>query len=178
MNIWFFRVHLPLRHVNFIARNLKLALTSPWWGVKHTDKNFHGYEMPMNQCIDPAVSAQVRQLKHKHQRGFAYPGLGEATGGCKSQSSHQWLGWRVAGSQSAGDACIAPWACGSLALPFRFVPACRAWWTPVTAHSFWPTPWSCGWWIPAHCLSAARKTFAPCPGNHIVQSRLAQVPTQ
>jgi hypothetical protein len=28
-------------------------------------------------CIDPAVSAQVRLLKHKPQRGFSCPALGE-----------------------------------------------------------------------------------------------------
>ena len=35
-------------------------------------------------CIDPAVSAQVRLLKHKPQRGSSCPAPGVGAGGCKS----------------------------------------------------------------------------------------------
>lgn len=47
------------------------------------------YALAIVFCIDPAVSAQARLLKHKPQQGFAYRGLGEAAGGYKSQSSHR-----------------------------------------------------------------------------------------
>ena len=60
----------------------------------------------MFRCIDPAVSAQARLLKHKPQQAFAYPGPGGAAGGYKSQSSRQSRGWRVAGIQIGGGARI------------------------------------------------------------------------
>ena len=39
---------------------------------------------PVGSCIDPAVSAQVRLLKHKPQRGSSCPAPGVGAGGCKS----------------------------------------------------------------------------------------------
>ena len=38
-------------------------------------------------CIDPAVSAQVKLLKHKPQRGSSCSAPGEGAGGCRSRSS-------------------------------------------------------------------------------------------
>lgn len=57
-------------------------------------------------CIDPAVSAQIRLLKHKPQRGFSWPAPGEGAGGCKSRSSLRSRGWRVAGFRTGGGARI------------------------------------------------------------------------
>ena len=57
-------------------------------------------------CIEPAVSAQVRLLKHKPQRGFSCRAPGEGAGGCKSRSSRRSCGWRAAGPQNGGDARI------------------------------------------------------------------------
>ena len=39
----------------------------------------------LNGCIDPAVSAQVRLLKHKPQRGSSCPAPDEGAGGYKSR---------------------------------------------------------------------------------------------
>jgi transposase len=49
----------------------------------------YAYLKDVLTCIDPAVSAQVRLLKHKPQQGCAYPGPGGAAGGYRNQSSHQ-----------------------------------------------------------------------------------------
>lgn len=57
-------------------------------------------------CIDPAVSAQVRLLKHKSQRGSSCPAPGEGADGCRSQSSLQSRGWRAVGSRIGADVCI------------------------------------------------------------------------
>jgi hypothetical protein len=45
----------------------------------------------MRKCNDPAVSAQVRPLKHTPQRVFSYPVPGEGAGCCKSKSNRQGL---------------------------------------------------------------------------------------
>ena len=59
-------------------------------------------------CIDPAETAQVRLLMRRPQQVFSCPAPGVGAGGCKSQSSHQGPGWRVAGSQRGGDARTGP----------------------------------------------------------------------
>ena len=60
------------------------------------------------QCIDPALSAQIRLLKHKPQRGSSYPAPDVGAGGCKSGSSRQSHDWRVAASRTGGGARIGP----------------------------------------------------------------------
>lgn len=57
-------------------------------------------------CIDPAVSAQVRLLKHKPQPGSSWRAPGEGAGGCRSRSSLRSRGWRVGGSRTGGGARI------------------------------------------------------------------------
>ena len=59
-------------------------------------------------CIDPALSAQIRLLKHKPQRGSSYPAPDVGAGGCKSGSSRQSHDWRVVASRTGGGARIGP----------------------------------------------------------------------
>jgi hypothetical protein len=57
-------------------------------------------------CIDPAVSAQVRLLKHKPQQGSSCRGPGEGVPRCKSGSNPRSHGWRAAGFRTGGGARI------------------------------------------------------------------------
>jgi hypothetical protein len=57
-------------------------------------------------CIDPAVSAQVRLLKHKPQRGSSCSTPGEGVGGCTNRSSPQSRGWHAARFQIGGGVRI------------------------------------------------------------------------
>ena len=59
-------------------------------------------------CIDPALSAQIRLLKHKPQRGSSCPAPDVDAGGCKSGSSRQSHDWRVVASRTGGGARIGP----------------------------------------------------------------------
>ena len=54
-------------------------------------------------CIDPAVFAQVRLLRHKPQRGSSCPTPDEGAGGCKNRSNLRSHGRRVAQSRTGGD---------------------------------------------------------------------------
>lgn len=58
------------------------------------------------ECIDPAVSAQVRLLKHKPQRESSCPAPDEGAGGYKSRSNLRSHDWRAAVSRSGGGARI------------------------------------------------------------------------
>ena len=60
----------------------------------------------IHACIDPALSAQIRLLKHKPQRGSSCPAPDVDAGSCKSGSSRQSHGWRVAASRTGGGARI------------------------------------------------------------------------
>ena len=55
---------------------------------------------PTRFCIYPAVSAQVRLLKHKPQRGSSCPAPDEGAGGYKSRSNLRSHDWRAAVSRS------------------------------------------------------------------------------
>ena len=57
-------------------------------------------------CIDPALSAQLKPLKHKLQQAFSSPVPGEGAGDCKSESSRQAHDWHAANSQSGGGVRI------------------------------------------------------------------------
>ena len=59
-----------------------------------------------HRCIDPAVSAQVRLLKHKPQRGSSCPAPDEGAGGYKSRSNLRSHDWRAAVSRSGGGVRI------------------------------------------------------------------------
>ena len=59
-------------------------------------------------CIDPALSAQIKLLKHKPQRGSSCPAPDVDAGSCKSGSSRQSHGWRVVASRTGGGARIGP----------------------------------------------------------------------
>ena len=65
-------------------------------------------EPGMPHCIDPALSAQIRLLKHKPQRGSSCPAPDVGAGGCKNGSSRQSHGWRVAASRTGDGARIDP----------------------------------------------------------------------
>ena len=58
------------------------------------------------KCIDPAVSAQVRLLKHKPQRGSSCPAPDEGAGGYKNRSNVRSHDWRAAVSRSGGGVRI------------------------------------------------------------------------
>ena len=60
----------------------------------------------LGACIDPAVSAQVRLLKHKPQRGSSCPAPDEGAGGYKSRSNLRSHDWRAAVSRSGGGVRI------------------------------------------------------------------------
>ena len=68
----------------------------------------HFNEVHPHSCIDPALSAQIRLLKHKPQRGSSCPAPGGGAGSCKSGSSRQSHGWRVAASRTGDGARIDP----------------------------------------------------------------------
>jgi hypothetical protein len=58
----------------------------------HNQRQTYHSDQPLTawvHCIDPAVSAQARLLKHKPRQGFAYQEPGGAVDFYKSQSSHQ-----------------------------------------------------------------------------------------
>lgn len=60
----------------------------------------------MPACIDPALSAQLKPLKHTLEQAFSSPVPGEGAGDCKSESSRQAHDWHVANSQSGGGVRI------------------------------------------------------------------------
>ncbi len=66
------------------------------------------YLVTASRCIDPAVFAQVRLLKHKPQRGSSCPAPGAGAGGCKSRSNPRSRGWHAAGSRTCGGEHIGP----------------------------------------------------------------------
>ena len=62
----------------------------------------------MPSCIDPAVSAQFKLLKHMPRQGFSFSALGEGAGGYRSRSNPRSRDWRAAGSRTGSGARIAP----------------------------------------------------------------------
>lgn len=127
----------------------------------------------MSLCIDPAEPAQVRPLMQMPQRVFSCssPGAG------RSESSLQSGGWHAAAIRTGADARIAPWAYELPARPSHSARGCAEWWIPDSGHRFWPGPWSCGWWRPAHCPSAVGTELARARASRTVRSTPALVLT-
>ena len=72
---------------------------------------YYERKMPLKDapvCIDPAVSAQVKLLKHMPRQGFSFSALGEGAGGYRSRSNPRSRDWRAAGSRTGSGARIAP----------------------------------------------------------------------
>ena len=54
-------------------------------------------------CIDPAVSAQVKLLKHTPRQGCSFSALDEGAGSYRSRSNPLSPDWRAVGSRTGGD---------------------------------------------------------------------------
>jgi len=81
--------------VDHTENDIKNAFYGAKNSIKHLDNesdrlvNLNSKNESATYCIDPAVSAQARLLKHKPRQGFAYQEPGGAVDCYKSQSSHQ-----------------------------------------------------------------------------------------
>ncbi len=84
--------------------NAKCIVTNSYHGAYWG--SLMGKKVVCIKCIDPALSAQIRLLKHKPQRGSSCPAPDVDAGSCKSGSSRQSHGWRVAASRTGGGARI------------------------------------------------------------------------
>ena len=67
-----------------------------------------GTRFGLPACNDPAVSAQVRPLRHTPQRVSSCPAPDVDAGGCRTGSNRRRPGWRVADFRSGAGARTAP----------------------------------------------------------------------
>ena len=94
------------RRVRTIAESIFICASMSLFQAWRLCLNQLGSRSP--SCNDPAVSAQVRPLKHMPQRVSSFPAPGADAGSCRTGSSHSAHASRVAGFRTGGGARIAP----------------------------------------------------------------------